>query len=112
MGKYILVDGLDWKIIGSFNKVYSKILIDRTDCDAFGLSIQKVGYEGEVPKHSHKEKSLYYFLEGSGQVYLGEETIEIQPGLVVYISSNEIHGLENTGTEILKYIEIKSPNTL
>lgn len=109
--KYINENNLKWNKVISFDKVYLKNLLTRENSKSFGVSIRRIDCNGKVPKHSHEEESLYYFLEGNGKVYLGKEVNEIEPGLVVYISSWEIHGIENTGLDSIKYIEIKSPNT-
>lgn len=110
--KCISEKDLNWVEVTSFNKVASKVLVGSKVSKAFAFLIQQISPGGNVPKHSHPEESLYYFIEGRGKVYLGEKMFDAGPGSTFYISSNDIHGIDNTESCLIKYIEIKCPNTL
>lgn len=110
--KYLVENNIKWKEVPAFLKVKSKVLVGNDSSDSFAFIIQQINPGGKVPKHSHQEESCYYFLEGNGKIYLGDQIFDAIPGSAVYIASWEIHGIDNTGNIPIKYIEVKSPNTL
>ena len=56
--------------------------------------------------HTHGEDSpleeFYYFLEGTGVMYINEEKISVNPGDTFLVPPNVNHGFKNTGDSILK----------
>jgi mannose-6-phosphate isomerase-like protein (cupin superfamily) len=52
---------------------------------------------------------VYFVLEGSGEMCLGEERQTVQPGQAVYIPSGVFHQLTNTGAEPMKMIYCYGP---
>ncbi len=43
-------------------------------------------------RHYHKQTTeVYYILEGEGWLELGEETVKLEPGLVIYIPTGTPH---------------------
>lgn len=47
-------------------------------------------------KHYHKETTeVYYILEGQGKLELGDDVVEIEPGMVIYIEPFTPHRLES-----------------
>jgi mannose-6-phosphate isomerase-like protein (cupin superfamily) len=110
--KYLTENDLEWKEAATFDRVFSKVLVGKDLSKTFELIIQKIEPGGKVPKHSHQEESLYYFLEGNGKIYLGDSIFDGYPGSGVYILPWEIHGIYNTGKAPIKYLEIKCPNNL
>lgn len=108
-GLYISECNTDWVENKSFNKVFSNVLVDGSISSAFAFIVQRIEPGGSVPKHSHAEESLYYFVEGSGRIHLGDEVFVGVPGSGVYIPSWETHGIDNTGDVPIKYIEVKIP---
>ena len=56
--------------------------------------------------HTHGEDSpleeFYYFLEGTGVMYINEEKIPVNPGDTFLVPPNVNHGFKNTGDSILK----------
>lgn len=48
-------------------------------------------------KHYHKEcTEVYYILEGRGKMEMNDDTIEIEPGMVIYIEPYTAHRLWST----------------
>jgi len=64
---------------------------------------------GQVPWHNQEQEEVYFVLEGSGEMCLGEERQNVQQGQAVYIPSGVFHQLTNTGTEPMKMIYCYGP---
>jgi mannose-6-phosphate isomerase-like protein (cupin superfamily) len=59
----------------------------------------------ETGGHSHKEEEeVYIFLEGEGEMRLGEERFSVGEGDVVLIPENHFHKVFNTGGVDLKFL--------
>ncbi|MBD2699635.1 cupin domain-containing protein [Spirosoma sp. BT702] len=57
----------------------------------------------ELHKHATMEE-FFFFLEGKGIYTVGEELIDLQPGVFVRIAAGILHRLEATSVEPLKYV--------
>lgn len=64
--------------------------------------------KGSTP-HSLKTSEVYYILQGSGEMHIGDETQTVGPGDAVYIPPNAIQFIFNSGTEPLVFICIVDP---
>lgn len=64
---------------------------------------------GQVPWHSQEQEEIYFVLEGTGEMCLGDERIDIHAGQAVYIPSRVFHQLTNTGSEPLRMIYCYGP---
>ena len=63
-----------------------------------------------IPVHKHgREDEIIFIHEGIGTVTLGEKRVEVKAGSTVFVPQGTWHGLENTGSELLKMIWIFSP---
>lgn len=60
-------------------------------------------------KHATPVDVIFYIVEGSGQVLIGDEAIDAQKGQFVESPKNIIHSLSNTGTENFVVLVIKTP---
>jgi mannose-6-phosphate isomerase-like protein (cupin superfamily) len=58
--------------------------------------------------HSHENEQCYYILEGEGLMTVGRETRKVAAGDCIFIPSNEPHGLNNNGQNVLKYFSADS----
>src|SRR5690242_21014312 len=52
---------------------------------------------GQVPWHSQDQEEIYFILEGTGEMCLGNESTALRAGQAVYIPSQVFHQLTNTG---------------
>lgn len=59
---------------------------------------------GQVPWHNQEQEEIYFVIEGTGEMCLGEERQELRTGQAVYIPSGVFHQLTNTGDTPLKMI--------
>ena len=60
---------------------------------------------GITAPHQHlKTEEIYYILEGSGSMRIGEETRAVVPGDAIAIPPGALHQITNTGEGILKFL--------
>lgn len=64
---------------------------------------------GQVPWHNQEQEEIYFIVEGSGEMCLGEERSTIQAGQAVYIPSGVFHQLTNTGPSPMRMIYCYGP---
>ena len=64
---------------------------------------------GQVPWHNQEQEEVYFVLEGTGEMCLGEERAELTSGQTVYIPSGVFHQLTNTGSTPLKMVYCYGP---
>jgi len=64
---------------------------------------------GQVPWHNQEQEEIYFILEGTGEMCLGEERSSIGAGEAVYIPSGVFHQLTNTGEMPLRMIYCYGP---
>jgi mannose-6-phosphate isomerase-like protein (cupin superfamily) len=64
---------------------------------------------GQVPWHNQQQEEIYFIVEGSGEMCLGDEKQTIHTGQAVYIPSGVFHQLTNTGATPLRMIYCYGP---
>ena len=74
----------------------------------WGVIVFKPGQELGRHCHNHVEEH-FYFLEGSGEMTVNEQTVAVKPGDVVRVEAPECHNIANTGEGDLRLIFIKCP---
>src|SRR5438445_10474084 len=52
---------------------------------------------GQVPWHNQEQEEVYFVLEGTGEMCLGEERRVLTSGQAVYIPSGVFHQMTNLG---------------
>jgi mannose-6-phosphate isomerase-like protein (cupin superfamily) len=92
--------------------ITSHLLVSALTCDAENLAITLVEMEpgGVQHVHSHAPEQMYYILEGSGMMTVGNERRQVKVGDCVYYPPFAEHGLENTGGTVLRYLSAASPS--
>ena len=58
---------------------------------------------GEQRIHSNRPEQVYFILEGTGLMTVGDETQHVGPGDCIFIPSGKPHGLKNEGATTLRY---------
>ncbi len=90
----------------------SHILLQKGDVSCERLSITWVDVaagSGQSP-HRHFPEQVYVIIKGKGRMQVGGEEQEVTEGDLIYIPSNEVHGIENTSREeVLSYISVSTP---
>lgn len=64
---------------------------------------------GQVPWHNQEQEEVYFVLEGTGEMCLGNERQALSAGQAVYIPPRVFHQLTNTGKEPLRMIYCYGP---
>lgn len=57
-----------------------------------------------TPHHHRATEEIYYILEGSGRMRIGDEQCDVQPGDAIAIPPGAIHQIVNTGATTLKFL--------
>jgi quercetin dioxygenase-like cupin family protein len=83
-----------------------------SDCKSvFSIQLTKFGPGGGSSPHSHTYKHGFYFLSGTANVTIGNQTWRITPGTFVNVPAHKQHSVTNTGTEELIFLVIYDPRT-
>jgi quercetin dioxygenase-like cupin family protein len=64
---------------------------------------------GQVPWHNQEQEEIYFVLDGTGEMCLGEERRTLSAGEAVSIPSGVFHQLTNIGDEPLRMIYCYGP---
>ncbi len=64
---------------------------------------------GQVPWHNQEQEEVYFIVEGTGEMCLGDERREVTGGQMVFIPPGVFHQLTNTGTAPLRMIYCYGP---
>jgi mannose-6-phosphate isomerase-like protein (cupin superfamily) len=64
---------------------------------------------GQVPWHNQEQEEIYFVVEGTGQMCLGDECQELKGGEAVYIPAGVFHQLTNVGDKPLVMIYCYGP---
>lgn len=64
---------------------------------------------GQVPWHNQEQEEIYFVVQGTGQMCLGDECQELRGGEAVYIPAGIFHQLTNIGDEPLIMIYCYGP---
>ena len=64
---------------------------------------------GQVPWHNQEQEEVYFVIEGTGEMCLGEERQTLTGGQMVYIPSNVFHQLTNIGDSPLRMMYCYAP---
>ena len=91
----------DYRAFVSFqDNRYGKSTLFENEHILVGLNCLEPGQEME--KHSHEVQCRFYLvLEGSGNVWVGDELKKTEKGTVIWVPSGHTHRIKNTSTERL-----------
>lgn len=64
---------------------------------------------GQVPWHNHIQEEVYFIVEGTGEMCLGDERQTVSTGQAVYIPSEIFHQLTNTSDTPMRMIYCYGP---
>jgi mannose-6-phosphate isomerase-like protein (cupin superfamily) len=64
---------------------------------------------GQVPWHNQEQEEIYYIVEGTGEMCLGEERQTVSTGQAVYIPPRVFHQLTNTGETPMRMVYCYGP---
>ncbi len=64
---------------------------------------------GQVPWHNQDQEEVYFIVEGTGEMCLGEERRPISAGQAAFIPPGVFHQLTNTGDTPMRMIYVYGP---
>ncbi len=64
---------------------------------------------GQVPWHNQEQEEVYFVVEGTGEMCLGEERQTVTTGQAAFIPSKVFHQITNIGATPLKMIYVYGP---
>jgi len=64
---------------------------------------------GQVPWHNQEQEEVYFILEGTGEMCLGDERQTVKTGQAIYIPPRVFHQLTNTGSEPMRMMYCYGP---
>src|SRR5438132_6326747 len=59
--------------------------------------------------HRLKASEVYYILQGTGLMWIGDESAEVRPGQAVYIPPHSVQRVKNIGDTDLEFLCIVDP---
>jgi quercetin dioxygenase-like cupin family protein len=69
-----------------------------TEHSVFGITVFPPGSKHDIHRHPNAEE-FEYLVSGHGIARVGDADVELGPGEVVFVPTNDYHGFENTGDE-------------
>jgi mannose-6-phosphate isomerase-like protein (cupin superfamily) len=112
-GKGVVVHEDEGKhIIMGRSKAQMTIKISQADHGIENLSFctEDIVPGRKIRVHKHLENDEVVFIQsGAGIFTLGEKTIDVKTGTVVFVPRGVWHGLENSGTENIRMVFLYTP---
>ena len=76
----------------------------------FLITVVDVKPGGSTPVHEHRTvESMYYIIEGRGEVSSRRERKVVGPDTAVYFPAGSAHGIRNVGRTRLRYLSCHAP---
>lgn len=83
-----------------------EILSDTSD---FKIKVIKVNPGAQLSYQSHVHRSEHWVvIEGEGDVIINEQALSVFPGSSIVIPQNSKHRIKNTGTKMLRFVEVQT----
>jgi mannose-6-phosphate isomerase-like protein (cupin superfamily) len=64
---------------------------------------------GRAPDHFHQYEEVLFILRGQGRMWAGQTSTPIGPGSCIYLPKQQVHCVENTGTDELRLLGVFYP---
>ncbi|MHA2213132.1 MAG: cupin domain-containing protein [Candidatus Thorarchaeota archaeon] len=72
------------------------------------MTLTQVHPGGKFSSHRDEYDHVFYFIDGNGKGWIGEETYDIRPHRIVEVPAGELHGYENTSEKTMLLITVNS----
>lgn len=113
--QYVLnPDDLDWAEVDSAGRastdfMFTPTVIDKDYTGAYSsrLGLMRPGKGSGL--HTDPYNHAFYFLQGIGEVQIGDEAWSLQRGTVLKIPAGKEHEISNTGSDDLVFLVIYDP---
>ena len=92
--------------------IKSYLLASPVTCNSTHLTTTLVELEpgGKQRVHKHEPEQVYFIIDGTGKMTVGDEHQIVNSDDCIFIPSNEAHGLENIGESKLRYFSAAYPS--
>jgi mannose-6-phosphate isomerase-like protein (cupin superfamily) len=95
---------------GDRSRSYQVISPHNVGSRKFMITVVDVLPGGTTPVHEHRtSESMYYILEGRGEVTSGKEKRVLGSDTAVYFQAGSSHGIRNVGRKRLRYVSCHAP---
>ncbi len=71
----------------------------------FSMRLLELAPLKSTPMHQHDSEHEIFVLVGRGEVVTEDDAYPIREGSIIYIAPNEIHKFNNTGADILRFVD-------
>jgi mannose-6-phosphate isomerase-like protein (cupin superfamily) len=91
--------------------IISYLVASPRTCGAKHLTVTlvEISPSGEQRVHRHAPEQIYFIVEGSGLMTVGEEEERVEAGDCVFIPPDARHGLRNDSQRMLRYVSATAP---
>jgi pyrroloquinoline quinone (PQQ) biosynthesis protein C len=67
-------------------------------CEVLDPRVVRIPPGKNNERHRHAHETIFYVIEGTGRVLVGERTVDVRPGETVFVPRWAMHQSQNTGT--------------
>jgi mannose-6-phosphate isomerase-like protein (cupin superfamily) len=103
--------GVDWRLLSSAIRTSGDIEESALDPQCNCLkAITYVSYAklqpslSYEPHHHEDHEEVYYIINGTGKIKMGNEESRLRDGDIIYIPENTIHSIINDGEETIDFL--------
>jgi mannose-6-phosphate isomerase-like protein (cupin superfamily) len=102
--------GLDWRLLSNGEKTSGDIeskLEPEYEClkSITYVSLAKLQPRLSYEPHHHKDhEEVYYIINGSGKIKIGNEEAHFRDGDIIYIPENTTHSITNDSEEMIDFL--------
>ncbi len=95
---------------GNRSRSYEMITPDNVGAENFLITLVEIEPGGGTPPHSHPDiESMYFIIQGSGEVTTGKEAARVGPDTAIHFPSGSTHGIRNVGKGPLRLLSCHAP---
>lgn len=99
----------DWSASGRRGVSWRTLLsADRTPTDSLTVGVAEIepGAPDDLHLHRHEPAEAYYIIAGTGVVSIDGELHDVRQGSTVFVPSNAVHAVGNTGADVLRLLYV------
>jgi quercetin dioxygenase-like cupin family protein len=84
---------------------------ERTPTQSISMGTLELPPGSSLDPHHHEPMEVYFVTDGNGTLLINAEQRPVRAGDVVYIPGNHVHGVKNTGDELLRLVWVFPTDT-
>jgi mannose-6-phosphate isomerase-like protein (cupin superfamily) len=102
--------GLDWRLLSMAAKTNGDIEVEvdpKFQClkTITYVSLAKLQPSLSYEPHDHRDhEEVYYIINGTGHIRVGNESARFRDGDVIYIPEKIVHSITNDGNEMVEFL--------